>query len=77
MLLSLAGIRAARRLLAGVAHHTPLVHSTTFSRMAGARVSLKCENLQRSGSFEIRGAYVRVASLEAGQAARGGCRPRW
>lgn len=67
MPLSLARIRAARRLLAGVAHHTPLVHSTTFSRMAGAQVYLKCENLQRSGSFKIRGAYVRVASLEAAQ----------
>lgn len=51
-----------------VIHNTPLEYSNTFSRMSGANVYLKCENLQKTGSFKIRGAYNTIAQLkEAGE----------
>ena len=51
-----------------VAHRTPLDLSATFSRMASATVYLKLENLQKTGSFKVRGAYYKIWSL--GDAAR-------
>jgi threonine dehydratase len=66
-----ARFRAAARALAGVAHTTPLLPSRTFSRMAGCRVALKCENLQRAGSFKVRGAAVRMRALTPRERARG------
>ncbi len=66
-----ARFRAAARALAGVAHTTPVLPSQTFSRMAGCRVGLKCENLQRAGSFKVRGAAVRMGALAPRQRAKG------
>jgi threonine dehydratase len=66
---SLADIRAARELLAGVARETPVSPSETLSRRAGRRVFLKAENLQRTGSFKIRGAVTTIASLSAAERA--------
>jgi threonine dehydratase len=63
--------RAAARLLDGVATRTPVESSRALSQIAGTRVLLKCENLQRAGSFKIRGAYVRMARLSAEEKARG------
>ena len=60
---TLADIEAARARLAGVARETPLFPSETFSRFAGRSVLLKAENLQRTGSFKIRGAYNTIAGL--------------
>jgi threonine dehydratase len=60
---ALADIEAARGRLAGIARETPLDHSETFSRLSGRRVLLKAENLQRTGSFKIRGAYNTIATL--------------
>ncbi|RMI09650.1 threonine ammonia-lyase [Cellulomonas triticagri] len=57
--------RAAARLLEGVATLTPVESSRALSQVAGVPVLLKCENLQRAGSFKIRGAYVRMARLSA------------
>ncbi len=54
--------QAAER-LAPLIHHTELDHSVTFSKMAGGNVYLKCENRQRTGSFKIRGAGNKIASL--------------
>jgi threonine dehydratase/Ni2+-binding GTPase involved in maturation of urease and hydrogenase len=54
-----------------VARVTPVYPSETFSRLAGRPVSLKAENLQRTGSFKIRGAYVKLSSLEPEQLAAG------
>ncbi|WP_433333759.1 threonine ammonia-lyase [Spirillospora sp. CA-294931] len=62
---------AARALLAEVAVRTPLVHSRVLSELVGGPVYLKCENLQRTGSFKIRGAYVRIARLSEEERARG------
>ncbi|WP_280294340.1 threonine ammonia-lyase [Nocardia abscessus] len=56
-------IEAAARLLALVIRRTPLVASRVLSERAGADVWLKCENLQRTGSFKPRGAYNRIANL--------------
>jgi threonine dehydratase len=64
-------IEHARERLDGVARVTPVFPSETLSRLVGRRVSLKAENLQRTGSFKIRGAYVKLSSLEAGQRAAG------
>ncbi|GHS87801.1 threonine ammonia-lyase [Actinomycetota bacterium] len=64
-------VRAAARLLAGVTTRTPIESSRALSQIAGAEVRLKCENLQRAGSFKIRGAYVRMARLTDAEKARG------
>ncbi|GAA3944824.1 threonine ammonia-lyase [Actinomadura viridis] len=64
-------IRAARELLRDVSVPTPLMHSRVLSEAIGGPVYLKCENLQRTGSFKIRGAYVRIARLSEAERARG------
>jgi threonine dehydratase len=60
---TIADIMAARVRLAGVARETPLYPTETFSRLSGRSVFLKAENLQRTGSFKIRGAYNTIATL--------------
>jgi threonine dehydratase len=64
-------IRAARRLLEGVSRTTPLEGLRGLSDKVGGPVLLKCENLQRTGSFKIRGAYVRIARLSEQERAHG------
>jgi threonine dehydratase len=64
-------VRAARELLAGVARTTPLEGLRGLSELVGGPVLLKCENLQRAGSFKIRGAYVRIARLSEQERAHG------
>ncbi|BEP17186.1 threonine ammonia-lyase [Pyrofollis japonicus] len=53
----------ARKVVSKYIHHTPLDYSTTFSRMSGARVYLKYENLQKTGSFKVRGALYKLSKL--------------
>jgi threonine dehydratase len=60
---TIADIEAARERLAGVARETPLYSTETFSRLSGRRVFLKAENLQRTGSFKIRGAFNTISTL--------------
>ncbi len=67
----IAEIEAARKRLAGVARETPLYPSETFTRLTGRPVLLKAENLQRTGSFKIRGAYNTLATLGAEERAAG------
>src|SRR5262245_50030413 len=57
-------IEQARERLDGVARVTPVFPSETLSRLAGRPVRLKAENLQRTGSFKIRGAYTKLSSLD-------------
>ncbi|HEY1478589.1 MAG TPA: threonine ammonia-lyase [Gaiellales bacterium] len=64
-MVGLAEIRAARELLAGVAMHTPVLESRTFSDATDSTLLLKAENLQKTGSFKIRGATNRLAHLTA------------
>jgi threonine dehydratase len=68
---ALPEIERARERLHGVARVTPVYPTETFSRLAGRPVYLKAENLQRTGSFKIRGAYVKLSSLEPEERAAG------
>jgi len=63
-MLELADVLEARPRVAETARHTPLEYSHTFSEMTGAEVHLKLETFQRTGSFKIRGATNRVATLD-------------
>jgi len=67
----LADIEAARLLLEGIAIETPMEDSRWLSAFAGGSVRLKCENLQRTGSFKARGAYVRISRLSPEERAHG------
>ncbi|MEX5236733.1 threonine ammonia-lyase [Kocuria arenosa] len=67
----LADIQDAAALLEGVIDRTPVTHSRALSRLVGSEVNLKAENLQRAGSFKVRGAYVRMAKLTDEEKARG------
>jgi threonine dehydratase len=70
-LVSGADVEAAAVLLDGVVRRTPLEHSRGLAELVGGPVWLKCENLQRTGSFKIRGAYTRIARLTDAERARG------
>ncbi|MVA98149.1 pyridoxal-phosphate dependent enzyme [Nitratireductor sp. CAU 1489] len=67
----IADIRTARARLHGVALETPLLESPTLNARHGARILVKAETLQRTGSFKLRGAYNRIAQLDQAQRARG------
>jgi threonine dehydratase len=68
---ALSEIEAARRRLEGVARVTPVYRSDTLSRLVGREVHLKAENLQRTGSFKVRGAYNRISTLSDAERAAG------
>jgi threonine dehydratase len=67
LLPDVADVRAAVPRLAPHLHRTPLVRSTTLSDMCGTEIWLKCENLQKTGSFKPRGGINRMATLTAAQ----------
>src|SRR5436305_15066147 len=69
--LGLPEIEAARARSAGVVRETPVFGSETFSRLAGRAILLKAENLQRTGSFKLRGALNKVSSLDEAERAAG------
>ncbi|MCL2541893.1 MAG: threonine ammonia-lyase [Nocardioidaceae bacterium] len=69
--LDVTDIEAARPLVDGVAVRTPMHESRWLSALVGTPVWLKCENLQRTGSFKVRGAAVRIARLSPEVRARG------
>ena len=71
MSVTLADIEAARVLLDGIAVRTPMEESRWLSAVAGGEVRIKAENLQRTGSFKARGAYVRLSRLSEEERARG------
>ncbi len=68
---TLEDVRHAAELLDGVVERTGLHHSRALEQLVGAPVWLKAENLQRAGSFKVRGAYVRMAKLSEEERARG------
>lgn len=68
---TLEDVLAAREGLAGVMRATALKHSRGLSDRVGAEVLLKCENLQRAGSFKFRGAYTRISRLTDEEKSRG------
>ncbi|MFJ7127896.1 threonine ammonia-lyase [Streptomyces sp. NPDC098101] len=69
--LMLDDVRGAQKMLSGVARVTAMEGSRHLSSLVGAPVHLKCENLQRTGSFKLRGAYVRIAGLRPEEKAAG------
>ncbi|HUP50279.1 MAG TPA: threonine/serine dehydratase [Thermoanaerobaculia bacterium] len=69
--LSLDDIRAAARRIAPFVHRTPLLATRSLSARAGLEVRLKCENLQRAGSFKIRGGLNALLQLTDDQRRRG------
>ncbi|MCS7291205.1 MAG: threo-3-hydroxy-L-aspartate ammonia-lyase [Roseiflexus sp.] len=69
--LSFADVLAARDRLRGIAHLTPVATSRTLDALTGRAIFLKCENLQRGGSFKFRGAYNMISRLP-GEARRRG-----
>jgi threonine dehydratase len=64
-------IEAARVAVADLARRTPVLSSRTLSERAGGTVALKAENLQRTGSFKVRGTAAKLAALGAEGCARG------
>jgi threonine dehydratase len=69
--ISLDAVLAARETIAGRLHRTPTFSSATLSELAGARVHLKAELFQRTGSFKPRGVLNKLAALTAEERARG------
>ena len=66
-----ADLDTAAERLAGHAHRTPILTSSSFDERVGARVYFKCENFQRVGAFKFRGAFSTVAGLTDDERARG------
>jgi threonine dehydratase len=71
MTVTITDIELARERLRGIVKPTPLLKSATLDRMLEAEVFIKPENLQKTGSFKIRGAYNRIVSLSREELARG------
>lgn len=70
-LVTLEAIDAARSRLEGVAVLTPVERSRALSELIGGEVFVKCENLQRTGSFKIRGAFNRISRLDENERSAG------
>lgn len=68
---TLDDIEKARETIAGVARVTPMETSQFLAELLGSPVHLKCENLQRTGAYKVRGAYNRLSTLTAEQRAAG------
>ena len=67
----LGDLNEAQARIGASVHRTPLVHSRTLSERVGAPLYLKCENLQKTGSFKVRGALHRLLRLSDDERARG------
>ncbi len=70
-LVSLGRVETARKLLEGVVRRTPMEPARPLSSRLGGPVWLKCENLQRAGSYKVRGAFMRIAQLSPAERERG------
>src|SRR6202035_410200 len=68
---TIADIWEAHKLLKPRLHHTPLTPSRTLHDTTGANIYLKAENMQRSGSFKVRGASYKLSRLSAHEYERG------
>ncbi len=68
---TLDDVLAARKLLADIVRHTPLAWSRPLSEQFGGPIWFKAENLQRAGSFKVRGAYVHIHNLPPHERAKG------
>src|SRR5574337_1045552 len=70
-MIAIEEIRAARARAGGIVKVTPLDPSATFSAMCGRSIALKLENLQKTGSFKVRGALNKIQQLDAAARAAG------
>src|SRR5688572_15864559 len=70
-LVSLDDVEAARELLSGITRVTPVEPCRPLSAKLAGPAFLKCENVQRAGSFKVRGAYVRISRLTEAERERG------
>lgn len=70
-MIDLADIQAAAVRLRDIVVHTPLISSPALDEFVGGKVLIKAENLQRTGSFKIRGAYNMLSQLTEAEAAKG------
>ncbi len=68
---TIADVDAAAKRIAGVAIRTPLINSPVLDLATGARIFLKCETLQRTGSFKFRGAYNKISQIAPEKRAAG------
>jgi threonine dehydratase len=71
MSFSAVEVLKARKNLEGVVYGTPLTYSRKLSEISGAEIYLKWENLQKTGSFKLRGAYNKVSSLTPEERSKG------
>lgn len=69
--MNLDNIIIAREKMKGIVHETPLDYSKTFSKLAQNEVYLKLENLQKTGSFKVRGSYNKLISLSEEELKKG------
>jgi len=69
--LSYHDVELAAERLAGAAHRTPVLTSSTADARTGGKLFFKCENFQRMGAFKFRGAYNAIAKFDAAQRAAG------
>lgn len=70
-MVTIKDVKNARATLHGITINTPLLASDRLSQDAGGQIFVKAENTQRAGSFKLRGAYVKMASLSAEEKQRG------
>src|SRR4051812_22236688 len=70
-MLDLAAVHSAREQIAGRLHVTPTLSATRIGERAGVRLVLKCENLQKTGSFKVRGVLNKLSHLDAESRERG------
>ena len=68
---TLSSIRAARERIGDRVHRTPLLTATRIGARAGATLAHKCESLQKTGSFKVRGALNKLAQLDDAARAKG------
>lgn len=69
--ISFDDIAAAHERIRDVAHHTPVMTSSTANAMTGAEIFFKCENFQRMGAFKFRGAFNALAQFSPEQRSKG------
>lgn len=70
-MIPLGEIRAAAERISGRVHRTPLLSASSLGERIGARLYLKCENFQKTGSFKPRGALNKILSLSSAEKAKG------
>ena len=71
MSVNLVDVRAASGVIEGICLRTPMISAATFSEWCGFPIALKAENLQRTGSFKLRGGTNRIANMTADERSRG------